>query len=247
MTEIYDVIIIGGGIAGLATGVSILSHNPECRIKIFEKASAYYPLGAALGLFPNGLEAIKGISENVYNKVIKNGVKCKHLVSKDLQGKTLHDKDATDSATSSLFLVWYLLQQFLYEELPHDIVSLNSIYESHAILPNSNVSINIKDRTNLDIRTHVCKVLVAADGIHSQIRHDLFGEILTRYHDKMMFRACIKKEILYPKIENYDDNDANHNSNSNDNGSIHIIDNVKNQSEEQEIGPTLGIYIYVFT
>jgi 2-polyprenyl-6-methoxyphenol hydroxylase-like FAD-dependent oxidoreductase len=171
MTEIYDVIIIGGGIAGLATGVSILSHNPECRIKIFEKASGYYPLGAALGLFPNGLEAIKGISKNVYNKVIKSGVKCKHLISKDLQGNTLHDKDATDSATSSLYLVWYLLQQFLYEELPHDIVSLSSVCESHTILPNSNVSINIKDRTNLGIKNYVCKILVGADGIHSQIRY----------------------------------------------------------------------------
>lgn len=53
---IYDAIIIGGGIAGMATDIGLTKYG--LYIKIIERTPGMNPMGAALGIFPNGLTAL---------------------------------------------------------------------------------------------------------------------------------------------------------------------------------------------
>lgn len=52
-----DVMIIGGGKTGLAT--KKISHH---RIRIIEQSKDILPVGATIGLFPNGAMALESIS-----------------------------------------------------------------------------------------------------------------------------------------------------------------------------------------
>ena len=72
----YDVVIVGGGIAGLATAVALKNciggggggGTATCRI--VEQARRLEPVGAAIGLFPNGLAALQAISPAVHQRVL---------------------------------------------------------------------------------------------------------------------------------------------------------------------------------
>lgn len=196
-------------------------------IKVLEKSSAYSKTGAALGLFPGGLVALKSISENVYYKVIASGIKQTRLVSKDLDGKILRETETATTATSSVYLVWYLLQQYLNEELPQGIVELNKVFLNYTVQHDvgNTVQVSIKDRIDLSVTTYKCKILVGADGIHSAVRTQLFGEIKPRYHGKMMFRACISVTGLNSSNNtdtNSTDNSTNSNTTNDNSNSKHV-------------------------
>lgn len=53
MTFDCDVVIIGGCIAGMATTLALCNHGIST-VRLFEKSPQLRPVGAAIGLFPNG-------------------------------------------------------------------------------------------------------------------------------------------------------------------------------------------------
>lgn len=75
-----DVIIIGGGISGMATAAS-LCRRGVTNILILEKASALRPVGAAIGLFPNGLAALGQISPATLARVLSSAIRMNKNVS----------------------------------------------------------------------------------------------------------------------------------------------------------------------
>jgi 2-polyprenyl-6-methoxyphenol hydroxylase-like FAD-dependent oxidoreductase len=82
----FDIIIIGGGIAGHACAAAILNHIPHLKVKLFEKAKAMFPAGAALGLFSNGLSSLKVISVDAWERVVSSSIKCERMVTYNLNG-----------------------------------------------------------------------------------------------------------------------------------------------------------------
>ena len=79
----YDVIIVGGGIAGFACGVA-LARKGIRNIKIYEKARSLQPTGAALGLFPNGFAALREISPTVDEKIRQSAIPASKMEMKSL-------------------------------------------------------------------------------------------------------------------------------------------------------------------
>lgn len=53
-----NIIIIGAGIAGLSTAISLLHSRPNCHITIFEKSTQNTELGAALHISPNAAHVL---------------------------------------------------------------------------------------------------------------------------------------------------------------------------------------------
>ena len=91
----------------------------KSRVAVFEKAFSLQPIGAAIGLFPNGFAALDEISPNAVSKVRDSMMP--HNISRmfDLDGTTLvRETDFSKlSIVSPKYLVWYLLQQYLREDL----------------------------------------------------------------------------------------------------------------------------------
>lgn len=70
-----DVAIVGGGVAGLASAVSLRSLTGIRRIRVFEKDNGFgfgYG-GFGLALWPNGLRALHHLDTSLHDEVVRSG------------------------------------------------------------------------------------------------------------------------------------------------------------------------------
>jgi 2-polyprenyl-6-methoxyphenol hydroxylase-like FAD-dependent oxidoreductase len=201
MSTDYDVIIIGGGIVGMACAVA-LSRKGVKRIKIYEKALSLQPVGAAIGLFPNGLAALEAISSDVCQKVKSSSVANMKMEMRNLEGTLLRSADVTKSSNvTPTYLVWYLLQEALRDDLPEGVLNLGHGLKSFQVLEDGTVRVSACDRANEAIETKTCRVLLGADGINSTVRSQLFqDERQLYYQGKMMFRSVMNMNELNPNV-----------------------------------------------
>ena len=187
-----DVIIVGGGIAGLACGIALASEG--LTVRIYERAAQLRPIGAAIGLFPNGLTALSAISEPVHRKVLDAAVELHRMRVKNSGGETVRDTDlSTTDAVTPRYLVWYLLQRYLAEGVPQGSLVLGQAFEAFSVDPETGlVHVRVGGRTAggaAEVRS--CRVLIGADGIRSAVRMQLFGPVPLVYHGVRMFRAAL--------------------------------------------------------
>ena len=187
----------------VATAVALIQRGIS-KIVVYEKANELQPIGAAIGLFPNGFSALNEISPTLTKRVREACIH--HTISKmyDLDGSTLvREIDFTKSSagsfrTSPTYMVWYLLQQYLCEELPPHVIQLGTIVESYQVDPkDERVIVSVQNRISGG-QKHIIsgRVLVGADGIHSTIRRLMLGDIQLRYHGKRMFRGVLPIDQL---------------------------------------------------
>ena len=206
-----DVVIVGGGIAGLATAVGLCNAGIR-NIQVLEKAQSLRPVGAAIGLFPNGLRALQEVSEVVHKRVLHSSIVSIRSLLYDLSGALVKETDLAGQAPGSsriTYLVWYLLQQYLSEELnsaDSNILRLGTTVQSFR-QDNSGVIVRVSERGSGQ-RTVKCRMLVGADGIWSTVRTGMFidetgtypgvsgGAIQPVFHGKMMFRSVLPVDAL---------------------------------------------------
>ena len=179
----------------MATAIG-LARRGITNIVVLEKASKLAPVGASIAIFNNGLRALQYLSPHVAKKVQDSCIPIDNMVLKDLEGNVMRE---TKPPTDVNYMVWYLLQQYLAEELPNSpsILQLGHAVESFKVESDGTVTITASNRNDnssapISIRT---KVLVGTDGIHSPIRRSLFGEddssVEKFYHEKVSYRAVL--------------------------------------------------------
>lgn len=104
----HDIIVIGGGIVGLATSVALLVRFPSLNIRIYERAANLRPMGAILGLFPNVQTALQHISPRVWQRIQENSLPFMGIQERSLEGSIIQERKIDVDA---LYLVWHVLQQ----------------------------------------------------------------------------------------------------------------------------------------
>lgn len=195
--SLYDVIIIGGGIAGLATAAS-LQRRGVANILILEKASALRPVGAAIGLFPHGLAALEQVSPDAFKRVIAAAIPMKKNVMRDADSGVVlseHEIAPSTSAThpNMVYMVWYLLQRYLREDVSEVRLWLCAtattfVEDEHCVTVEG-----LRAGESFAVRA---KVVVGADGIRSAVRRSLWKKCALTYHGKMMLRSCVDVSAL---------------------------------------------------
>ena len=196
-TPYFDVIVIGGGLAGSATGLAFAKLG--YKVKIIEKALTIYPVGAAIGLFPNGLTALKAISTTAFEKLQQSSIHVQKMIFMNLKSQITREVNTTtdSSVVTPLYLVWYKLQQFLLEELPEDCLSLGTQFFSYNVDESTGfVNVTCLNRETNKENTFSCKILIGADGVNSVIRTVTFGEYRKKFLGKMMFRAVFDDKLI---------------------------------------------------
>lgn len=152
--EIYDVVVVGAGLIGLATAIGLRKRGIE-NVLVIDQTRAFREIGQILDLHPNGLQALKHLDPNAYEEVKKTGLgflnpkqsngqktieptqeqqapkTSPQWVYKDLQGQIIRsislsfDDWFKDYGEGRVSISWYNLQTTLRQLLPQDRVKAN--------------------------------------------------------------------------------------------------------------------------
>jgi len=80
--HVYDVVIVGAGLAGLATAVGLYERGVT-NIVVIEKATQFHKVGASIALFQNGIRALEYISPSISKRVKSSCIPITELLVKD--------------------------------------------------------------------------------------------------------------------------------------------------------------------
>lgn len=200
----HDVVIVGGGIVGLATAIALRARGVD--VAILERAARLRPVGAAIGLFPNGLRALAAVSPSVHARVTAAAIQLERKVFCDSDiGTVIKDTGVVEAGSKDkegghilpIYFVWYLLQAYLREALEDDVVTLDCAVEGVREEEDGLVRVDGVIRATGEEKVIRARVVLGADGIRSTVRQLCFrpGVVLKNY-GKFVFRAVLDTESL---------------------------------------------------
>jgi 2-polyprenyl-6-methoxyphenol hydroxylase-like FAD-dependent oxidoreductase len=189
-------VIIGGGIGGLMTGITLINKGLE--IEIYERAPEIAEVGAGIWMAPNALNILKkyGLAE----KVISEGKSLRKALIQDLHGYTVLENNFEKLSSQYGFTTTAIhrgrLQKILYDEIPKNKIFTNK--ECMGVLAReNNIEANFADGTSAS-----GDILIAADGIHSNIRRQLYPYVTERYARQLCCRFLAPFTLPEGEIDN---------------------------------------------
>ncbi len=177
-----EIAIIGAGIAGLTTAIALKKHGLECTI--YEQAPEMKAVGAGIWLQPNAMKVLDFLG--LGNEIRSSGIILDKVDIADKNLCTFNSKSAAivhDPKGQKIISIQRgKLQEILLSTLNPNRLVLNSAYKNHFEKDNQ-LEIELSNRTiNADM-------LLAADGIHSKVRTNLFPTSSLRKADQICWRG----------------------------------------------------------
>lgn len=192
--------IIGAGIGGLTTALAFEKAGIE--YKIFEKAPVLNEVGAGIWLAPNALQVLESLG--VLEDVIANGNFIDRITIGKQDLSPISDscqdfiKDIFGYTTVAIHRA--ALQKLLFEKIPQEKIFLNKGFKSFRELESGIIEVFFDD--NSKIKTDF---LIAADGINSKVRKQLFPESTKRYSGQTCWRGItnmvLEDDLLHRGFE----------------------------------------------
>ncbi|OAD44436.1 FAD-dependent monooxygenase [Polaribacter atrinae] len=196
--------IIGAGIGGLTTALAFEKKGIE--YQIFEKAPVLNEVGAGIWLAPNALQVLESLG--VLEDVVSNGNSIDRITIGEQDLSPISDscqdfiKDIFGYTTVAIHRA--ALQKLLFEKIPQEKIFLNKGFESFRELESGIIEVFFDD--NSKIKTNF---LIAADGINSKVRDQLFPESTKRYSGQTCWRGItdltLKEDFLHRGFELWGD------------------------------------------
>nr|WP_246844489.1 FAD-dependent monooxygenase [Hydrocoleum sp. CS-953] len=159
---------------------------------VYEKARDFRPVGAGLGLMPNGLRCLDAIQPGILNTLKNSGCQHQRTTLKTISGETIRTSESSMMAKYGqpiLTIWWWRLQQILASFLPPNVIHLN-----HRCIDFE------QNENNVIGKTAQADLLIGADGANSVVRQKLIGDGEPQYLGSMSWRAVLdyKEELLPP-------------------------------------------------
>jgi len=169
MVNVSDVIVVGGGIGGLAAALSI--NNTGRSVAVFEQAPEFGEVGAGIQLAPNALEVLDQLG--LKEEILKVAVLPKRLVLKDIYSAkevaTLDLGKEFQEEFGQPYVVLHRsdLHRVIYEACKkrENIKFFNNQIIQTAQEVDGTVSI-----TNQNGETYTADAVIGADGLKSNLR-----------------------------------------------------------------------------
>jgi len=182
-------IIIGGGIAGLSTALAL--QKQKIQTEVYESAVAFKPVGAGILLAPNGMEVLKRLDKEVFAVISQKANPIKYMCIENYKGQLLAKSEFQENQDCVAIHRADLIQTFA-DFLPKDALKTNKKF-GKLIVNDGRVEVSFEDKTEAR-----GDFLIGADGIHSQVRQNLFGELPYRYSGQTCWRAVIPFSLPKP-------------------------------------------------
>lgn len=181
-----ELAIIGGGICGLTAAIALAGKG--INVPVFEAAPQFSAVGAGIGLAPNALLALEHI--NMLDRIREIGFPISRFAILDEKGETLTRNEVLphqnnghpDILTLHRADLHHVLVSGLNSETLYTGKRLKSVKQSY-----HDVFLEFEDGS-----THKTRYLIAAEGIHSPVRQQLFPDAAIRFAGYTCWRAVIK-------------------------------------------------------
>jgi len=203
-----DVGIIGGGIGGLATAIAL---RKICGISpvIYEKRDRYADFGKGTGicLSPHGLDALYNIDKECYEKAILSGNEAKGVIY-DIYGKLKPDLEASTYKEKwghpLLLISWSVIHEILMNKALDLDIPIKFGYRLNKVVSDGEggekVRVKFDHQESSSMREAEHDVLIAADGINSMVRKDLFGLDGLKLQGRWLVRAVLPAEKRFVDV-----------------------------------------------
>ena len=177
MGNALDVIIIGGGIGGLATALSL--HDIGLKPRIYEQAKKIEPLGVGINLLPHSVRELSELG--LLDKLHSTGVETDELrfytqygleIQREPRGKRAGYNWPQFSIHRGELQM--LLHEAVIERLGHQCIKTNHTATDITQI-NNNINVSFIDSaTKKNLGAEKADIVIAADGIHSTIRSKFY-------------------------------------------------------------------------
>lgn len=184
-----NIAISGAGVAGLVCAIALGAKGHG--VTVFEQAPAFARVGADVNLTPNAVRALDGIG--IGDQLRALAARPTHRISRmwDTGEVTscIEMAQAAEQAYSAPQLTIHRadLLKTLERALPQGCVHLGHKVSGVQILP---------DRARVEFRDQAAQdfdLVIGADGIHSRVRHALFGADAPVYTGLVSYRGTFKR------------------------------------------------------
>lgn len=196
--SIEKVLIAGGGIGGLTAALALAKEGIQ--VELFEQAEELGEVGAGIQLSPNCTRVLHhlGLEEALKQRAfLPVGVELRSWAS----GNTLRASPLGDSVVESFGFPYYHMHRA-------DLMSVLA----DAVSSNPDIKLNLGNRLTgfTQSESHVVAntpsgevsgdCLVGADGIHSVVRAELWGDDSPRFTGCVAWRALVETSKLPPDL-----------------------------------------------
>jgi 2-polyprenyl-6-methoxyphenol hydroxylase-like FAD-dependent oxidoreductase len=187
-------VVVGGGIGGLASAVALAQAG--WRVTVLERAPAYGEVGAGLATTGNGMTALAalGLGEAARAVAYQTGT----AGMQDSRGRWIMRMPDTRSDPGAVTTIWGLQRQRLHGILraaaeASDAIELVTDAEVVAVRPGQpgGDRAEVTWRRPHQGRKTTADLVVAADGVRSAVRTQLFPAAPARYSGSTSWRAVI--------------------------------------------------------
>ncbi len=187
------IIIIGGGIGGLTTALSL--HKAGFEVKVFESVKEIKPLGVGINTLPHSVRVLTNLG--LQEKIAKNAIETSDLVYFNKFGQQFWTEPRGCFAGYKWpqFSVHRgVLQMLLFDEVV-ETLGKDSILKNHHLSyfeqTETEVIAHFIDKdTNEKILEERADILIGADGINSVVRQQLYpDEGSPVYSENILYRG----------------------------------------------------------
>lgn len=181
--------IVGGGVAGLSMAIGLASLGKE--FLLFERSNELRGIGAGFGLAANAMQAFEYLG--LREEVEKIGFYTKTYQILDERGNVLVSPDAQSLSQR------YDQKNFTVHRADLHLFLLSKVNEDKMVLRKKFSGLQQQDDyVELyfdDGTSYRCRYLIAADGVRSAVRQNLFPASTPRYAGYTCWRATIENVL----------------------------------------------------
>ncbi|KAL7534889.1 hypothetical protein ACHAXR_006145 [Thalassiosira sp. AJA248-18] len=183
--QIEGTVIVGGGIAGLATAAALRSIAGVTDVRILERLdrAAFHDnrSGAGAQLGPNGLRALHAIGgDALVNSIVSTGSKLVGnaiLVPDAPQPMVIPDTAEADSGLPQVLLRWGSLRSILTGLIPADQIEYGKGDTVTGYDVSEDGEVSLLTNCGNEIGPSSAPLIIGADGIHSTFRQCVINDI----------------------------------------------------------------------